>query len=185
MILVDWQISHAIDNGEISISPFCSSQINPNSYDVRLGSSFVRFPECHEPLNPFDETDVESYGDVFNSQVPITIAPGECILAETVETIKLNRGIVAAIEGKSSLARMFQEIHMTGGWIDAGFEGSITLEIVNNLPRPFVLVPGMAIGQLVFHRTYMCHSPYGDRKGSKYQNQTGATKSRYHLNKPG
>jgi len=185
MILVDWQIADVISNGEISISPYLSERINPNSYDVCLGSSFVRFPETSEPLNPFDQNEVESYGIPFQTEEAFTLQPGECILGATVEYIRLSRGIVAAIEGKSSLARLFLEVHKTGGWIDAGFEGTITLEIQNNLPRPFTIIPGMPIAQVVFHRTYMCEHPYGERKSSKYQGQTGATQSRYHRNQTG
>ena len=183
MILVDWQIADAVNNGEISISPYSTGHINPNSYDVCLGNSFVRFPETDEPLNPFDKNEVESYGIPFQTEEAFTLQPGECILGETVEYIRLNRGIVAAIEGKSSLSRLFLEVHKTGGWIDAGFEGTITLEIQNNLSRPIVIMSGMPIAQVVFHRTYMCQVPYGDRKTSKYQGQRGATLSRYHENK--
>ena len=37
--------------------------------------------------------------------------------------------------------------------VDPGFRGCITLEIVNEGEVPLVLVPGIPIAQLVFHRT--------------------------------
>ncbi len=184
MILVDWQIKDAVVSMELGITPFDTYQINPNSYDVRLGKSFIRFGHDDSPLDPYYMNDVERRSCPFVSEDPVIIMPGECLLAETAETFRIPRYMVACIEGKSSLARLFLEVHQTGGWIDAGFEGTITLELVNHFNRPIKLTPGMPIGQMVFHRTYSCSLPYGERKGSKYQGQSGATMSQYHRNKP-
>lgn len=185
MILVDWQIEDAVSNGEIGITPFDTNAINPNSYDVRLGESFVKFCSSDLPLNPYNKTTIEWGSCPCNTEEGIIILPGECLLAETAETFRIPRHIVANIEGKSSLARLFLAVHQTGGWIDAGFDGTITLELKNHFVRPILLTPGMPIGQIVFHRTSPCNRSYGERADSKYQGQRGATLSRYHRNKPG
>ena len=99
------------------------------------------------------------------------------------ETICLPANVVGILNGKSSLARLGIEIHCTGGFVEAGFSGSITLEITNKHPSPIKLYSGMRIAQLVFVETERATIPYGNRPNSKYQHQTGATVSRYHLNK--
>ena len=57
---------------------------------------------------------------------------------------------MAGIEGKSSLGRLGLLIHSTAGFIDAGFDGHITLELSNVATLPITLYPGMKIGQVSF-----------------------------------
>ena len=89
--------------------------------------------------------------------------------------------LVARIEGKSSLGRLGLLIHSTAGFIDAGFDGHITLELSNVANLPITLYPGMKIGQISFLRmTTPADVPYGQGElGSKYQGQRGPTPSRY------
>lgn len=72
----------------------------------------------------------------------------------------------------------------TAGFVDAGFEGHLTLELSNVANLPIALYPGMRIGQLCFFQlSSPAERPYGSPElGSKYQGQRGPTASRYHLN---
>ena len=81
----------------------------------------------------------------------------------------------------SSLGRLGLLIHSTAGFIDAGFDGHITLELSNVANLPITLYPGMKIGQVSFLRmTTPADVPYGQGAlGSKYQGQRGPTPSRY------
>ena len=85
---------------------------------------------------------------------------------------------VSSIEGKSPIARLGVELHQTGGWIDAGFSGTITLEMGNVNQRPVRVYAGMPIGQPVFYTTEHAENPYFVRKGAKYLDQRQATLSR-------
>jgi hypothetical protein len=69
----------------------------------------------------------------------------------------------------------------TAGFIDAGFDGHITLELSNVANLPITLYPGMKIGQISFLRmTTPADVPYGQGGlKSKYQGQRGPTPSRY------
>lgn len=187
-ILVDWQIKKAIHKGKIKVTPYDPSLINPNSLDVRLGNSMKVYGNHDEPINPYDKSSIMI--GVTHHELPmncsgIRLYPGEFALATTVETITLPSNICAELNGKSSIARIGTSIHQTGGWIDCGFSGEITLELCNINRRSVILVPGMPIGQLVFHKTKKALRPYGERENSKYQGQTGAVASRYYLNKGG
>jgi dCTP deaminase len=69
----------------------------------------------------------------------------------------------------------------TAGFIDAGFDGHITLELSNVANLPITLYPGMKIGQVSFlQMTTPADTPYGSAGlRSKYQGQRGPTPSRY------
>ena len=72
----------------------------------------------------------------------------------------------------------------TAGFVDAGWDGHLTLELSNVANLPIAIYPGMKIGQISFLRmTSPAANPYGSKiAGSKYQGQRGPTPSRYYLN---
>ena len=109
--------------------------------------------------------------------------PGEFILGNTRETIHLPDDLVARLEGKSSLGRVGLVIHSTAGYIDPGWQGSLTLELTNVSNLPITLYYGMRIGQISFQRmTTEVDRPYGSSElGSRYQGQSDPTMSRLHL----
>ncbi|HOJ97601.1 MAG TPA: dCTP deaminase [Methanospirillum sp.] len=182
MELVDYQILDAIHKKLISVEPFDEKLINPNSLDIRLGYHFIRCIKTNNVMNP--KTDKQN-GEVIQLSKPsdyIIIRPGDFILATTLETIHLTDCIRAQLEGKSSLARWGLVLHQTGGWIDAGFHGEITLELSLVYPDPIKLFPEMTIGQLAFNKTESCKVPYNVKKTSKYNGQKGATCSMYYKN---
>lgn len=110
--------------------------------------------------------------------------PGEFVLGSTLERIGVPDDLVGRLEGKSSLGRLGLLIHSTAGFVDAGFNGNITLELSNVANLPITVYPGMKIGQISFLRmTTKADIPYGsDSVGSKYQGQRGPTPSRYFEN---
>ena len=63
--------------------------------------------------------------------------------------LELGRCLAARVEGRSSVARCGVLVHFTAPTIHPGFDGTITLEIINLGPAPFVLRPGMPIAQLL------------------------------------
>ena len=182
MILVDWQIRDAISSGHIGVKPYDPKFVQPNSLDIRLGDHFVWYEEGSEVIDPYDRRSIGSkVGETHAGS--FVIEPGRFILAETLEEITLPDNIVASIEGKSSIARLGVELHQTGGWIDAGFSGTITLEMCNVNQRPVRVYAAMPIGQLVFYNTEHAEEPYNVKKGAKYLHQHQATLSRYHENR--
>src|SRR5262249_20674867 len=88
------------------------------------------------------------------------LGPHRFALGQTIERLSLpidtpanrvlKRCLAARFEGKSSRARTGLQVHFTAPTIHPGFSGSITLEMINLGPVPFVLREGMPIGQLIF-----------------------------------
>ena len=182
MILVDWQILDRIARGSIKIDPYDSKLVQPNSLDIRLGNHFVWYTGSSDVIDPYTKDSVSSGIEEVHADSFI-LNPGQFVLAETLECIGLPDNIVATIEGKSSIARLGVTLHQTGGWIDAGFRGTITLEMANVNSRPVKVYAGMPIGQLVFYTTERAERPYDKKGDAKYLDQRQATLSRYHANK--
>ena len=172
-VLSDAHIVGAIRAGEIEVDPFFEDSVQPASYDVHIGSSFVRFSDNIFAMNPL--TMVPTGEEVVVNEGTITISPQKFMLATTIEYVKLGNSLVSRVEGVSSLGRLGLVVHSTAGYIDPGFAGQITLELFNMAPWPIILTPGMRIAQLAFERTTGPSSGYKGR----YQGQTGATVSRY------
>ena len=67
----------------------------------------------------------------------------------------------------------------TAGLCDPGYRGQITLELSNLGAAPVALSPGMRVSQLTFTElTSPAERPYGQDRGSKYQEQEGPQASR-------
>jgi dCTP deaminase len=181
MILVDWQIRDRIARGFIKIDPYDPDLVQPNSLDIRLGSHFIWYRAGYDVIDPYNRETVTTGIDETDSEF-FVLNPGQFVLARTLECIGLPDNIVATIEGKSSIARLGVTLHQTGGWIDAGFRGTITLEMANANVRPVRVHAGMPVGQLVFYSTERAELPYDRKTDAKYLGQQQATLSRYHEN---
>ncbi|HEV2753102.1 MAG TPA: hypothetical protein VGV36_04610, partial [Solirubrobacteraceae bacterium] len=81
----------------------------------------------------------------------------------------------------SSLGRLGLVVHATAGFVDPGFQGTLTLEIANFNSVPIVLRAGKPIAQLSFMALDRpAQRPYGHPGlGSHYHGQVEATESRY------
>lgn len=183
-ILVDFEIKAAVSNKELIIEPYDLRLLQPNSYDVRLDSKFSWAEPSAEVIDPY-RADSVLKGLVSINEDSFIVAPGQFVLGATLERFSLPADIVGQLTGKSSLARLGVMVHVTAGFIDAGFSNppaKITLEIVNLGTRPVKLHAGMPIAQMVFTRTAPCELPYSAKPNAKYNGQDAAAHSRYYLN---
>jgi dCTP deaminase len=185
MILSDRTIREELDNGRIGISPLGEGCIQPSSVDLHVDRYFRVFRNHTQRVIDVRENQeeltelIELVGDD-----PLILHPGEFVLGSTVERVRLPADLVGRLEGKSSLGRLGLLIHSTAGFVDAGWDGYLTLELSNVANLPITVYPGMKIGQISFLRmTTAAEAPYGSAGlGSKYQNQRGPTPSRYFEN---
>ncbi|WP_457600719.1 dCTP deaminase [Hydrogenivirga sp.] len=173
MILSDRSIKELIAKGALGVEPFDERQVQCSSLDLRLGREFARFKgksviDVRRGVGDVERLEAEEF---------VEIQPKEFLLATTVEYIRLPSHITAFVEGRSSLGRLGLFIE-NAGWVDAGFEGQITLELYNANNAPIRLYPGMRICQLVFAEL----DRIPDRVYSgKYKGQKGVTPSRIEM----
>jgi dCTP deaminase len=181
-VLSDGTIRRLVEAGRIGIEPWDDAMVQPASVDLRLGESFRVFHNHRvtaidlrdPPTNLTEEV-------VIGEDEPFAIHPGEFALGRTLEHVRIPDDVVARIEGKSSLGRLGLIVHATAGFVDPGFEGTLTLEITNLTRVPIKLYAGLPIAQLSFMALDApAERPYGSKAlGSHYQGQVAATESRY------
>ena len=185
VILSDRSIREALAAGRIVIDPLDESMIQPSSIDVRVSNLFRVFRNHSAGIIDVkqDMTGLTELIEIPEDGV-FMLHPGEFVLGSTLERVAVPNDLVARIEGKSSLGRLGLLIHSTAGFIDAGFDGHVTLELANVASLPITLYPGMKIGQVSFMQmTTPADQPYGKgARGSKYLGQRGPTPSRYFEN---
>jgi dCTP deaminase len=166
MILADVDIDHIIKSGKaFLVNPYNEEMLQCCSIDLTLG----------EELKTINGKCIDLTQDSYK------LKPNEFILGCTSETIHVPRDLMARVEGRSSIGRLGVMIHVTAGLIDPNFTGQITLEIYNASDKPFELIHGDSICQIVFETlSSPCMRPYGSAElGSKYQNSKGCVTSRY------
>lgn len=189
-MLSDLAITEHMANNGLRISPLNEAQLQPASYDVTLAGHFkfvhmdrveqaeaaqgktLTMQEIAKRDELWTEWDLEDGEE-------IEIDRTGFLIASTREVITLPDDVAAQYNGKSSWARIGLATHVTAGFTDPGFTGTVTLEIFSVAPRPVKLTVGAAIGQIMFYRLPTpALKPYGhkDRK-SKYSGQQGATLS--------
>ena len=110
------------------------------------------------------------------------VDPGQFVLFGTKETLNIPQGIVTIICGRSSIARLGIQTEQAG-FVDAGFRGTITLEVHNQTEIPIILYPGMRVAQAYSIKAQYAERLYGKALGSKYKDQVDATESKAHLDK--
>ncbi len=170
MILSDNGIREYMATGALSVTPFNPDALQPASLDCCLGNHYLLVDEhkmgCIQMDEPIEYRDIVA--DTF------TLPPHSFVLATTQEHIRLPNNLTAFVEGRSSIGRMGLFIQ-NAGWVDAGFEGKITLELYNANSLPIQLVAGRRVCQLVF-----CTLDQAAEQGynGKYQGQANAVGSR-------
>lgn len=153
MILSGQEIKQRIGE-DIRIEPFHESQVNPNSYNMRL----------HDELMIYEnrELDMKTPNPAYKIQIPeegLLLEPGKLYLGRTVEYTETDN-LVPMLEGRSSIGRLGLFIHVTAGFGDVGFAGFWTLEIF--CIQPIRIYAGIEICQIYYHTL--------QGKGERYDN---------------
>lgn len=182
MILEDTSLEEALGAGDLVVQPIWPHAIQPNSIDLHLGDTLRR---VRGEAGLLSRSHPKRLVDVTSEVLPlehyphgqyIMLRPGEFALGSTVEAVHLSAALMGWVVGTSSVARGGLMIQ-TAGLVDAGFFGTLTLELTNLAAFPLILAPGERIGQLVVARLVRpAARPYGSGGlGSRYQGQQGAT----------
>lgn len=181
MILNDISIREMIRNGFVTNTE--EQYVNPASLNIRLSGSYSRMkphPDLsergvYEKIKPLPYTLGEKPDYETLTEDSMIIKPGEFILAATMEHFAFPNDISGIVKGRSSIGRIGLSVQ-NAGFIDPGFNGTITLELKNDSNIPICLPKGYPIGQVIFLETMLVSRPYS----GKYNGQIEATGSRLH-----
>jgi len=172
MILSDLDLSNMIRSKRLKIEPFIDEIVRENGIDFRLapqvgrhntmmGDSFV--------MDPSNEQMIKSAYKIEDDVSQIIIGAKEQVLLSTVEHVTLPDDLVGMVELRSTWAR--HGLSMPPTIIDAGFSGTVTLEVINNAPYKIAIKPLTRFAHIIFVKTTsMVEKSYS--KGS-YTGQRG------------
>jgi rifampicin phosphotransferase len=142
MILTGSEINRQVLRGKIHISPFVRENLNPNSYNFRLGNKLKIYKsKILDPAkeNKFEEVEIPEGGFV--------LKPGKLYLGHTIEEMGSDF-FVPTMQARSSIGRLGLYIYLNSGLGDIGFKKQWTLEL--HTIHKLRVYPGMKIGQMLF-----------------------------------
>lgn len=163
MVLTHGEILKLIESGSLVIEPFDKVIVRENGLDLRVGREYAVYAFEGQVIDPCQVDDVNGLFSIVEARDgKIVIPPRSFILLTTMEYVKFPNNVVGLCNLRSTLARY--GLSITPTVIDAGFEGNITIEVINNSGNYVVLRPGMrflhvillrAIGEARYMGRYM------------------------------
>src|SRR3989338_245331 len=150
MFLSDTDIKKEVKRKAITLEPFDESRLQPASYDIVLGNTFI--------VNDAHTTSfIDPVNKVFPKTREVKIADGEAfVLHPRVSILGYSKDYFGSdhylieVNGKSSLARIGLLVHNSAALINPGHFLNVALELCNLNNVPIIIRPGMAIAQLTF-----------------------------------
>lgn len=137
MILTDRQIREALDRGDIFIEPFDDKQVQPATYDLRVG-------EQGATTSSKKRVNIRETGYLL-------LEHGDFGIVTVLEEIRLGLQYTARFGLRSKYARKGL-IATTGPQIDPGYEGRLIVGITNLTPRNISLPYKDDFLSVEFHR---------------------------------
>lgn len=142
MILSGDEIKNQVRSGQITINPFLIENINPNSYNYRIGKEIIEIDEAI-----IDPKQSHSVRNIEMDEGGFLLKPNKLYLARTLEEIGSNK-FVASLIGRSSIGRLGLFLQITADLGHLGTSHCWTLEL--HAVQPLKIYPFMKIGQVSF-----------------------------------
>ncbi len=139
-----------------------------DSLKIRLGERIKRpLPGSQVSFLGTDRS--KCFEDQTLANGALVLEPHDCVLACSLEYIRIPPGFIGEIKPTSTTNRDFFSLTLGADYVASGWEGALTLELRNY--GPFVLnIPLEAhVGQLFVHR---CSDSSFQGRGSRYSGQS-------------
>lgn len=142
MILTGSEIKEQVLKKKIHIVPFDEKDLNPNSYNFRLGNKLKMYKS-----NTLDPAKMNEFKEMIIPKKGFVLEPGKLYLGHTIEEMGSDF-FVPTMQARSSIGRLGLYIYLNSGLGDIGFKKQWTLEL-HSIHR-LKVYPGMKIGQMLF-----------------------------------
>ncbi len=155
--LVDWQFDYLNDR---LVHPFDKALVNQATINMRIGDHLViEADDLYEmaatsafmgrlPCEFLDDGLVRLDISQASAEDPILVSPRQWLLTHTLEKVTIPDNCEAQVYLRSSAARAGWN-HATACYVDGGFAGSITLELINyRRHQALKIFPGQELVQL-------------------------------------
>ena len=151
-VLTRDEILRLIREGLLSIEPFSEDIVRENGLDLRVGTEYAIYAFDNQVIDPCElESARHLFSIVEAKDGRIVIPPRSFALLTTMDYVRFPRDVVGFCNLRSTLARYGLSVPPT--IIDAGFEGNVTIEVINNSGNYIVLRPGMRFLHVVLVKT--------------------------------
>lgn len=161
MIYSNTDILIAVFDKTIKIKPYSASQLQTNSYNLRLGNTF--YEAFWDTQGPFY---VGPYVYLEGDKVEIPV--GGTLLGVTIECVGTSGKVVAELRSRSSTRRIGITTNCDAGLGDVGYSDIWTMEFtafVKGFHKPFLIV-GQPVAQMIF---FECKSQPTKKYDGQYQ----------------
>ena len=155
MPLTGLAIAAQVAQQRITINPFLPSQLEPNSYAVRLADRGMMYADA--------TLDIRTKPTTVAFHIPASgycLTPGRLYLAQTMETIG-SAHFAMTLDAQAAVSALGMWIQLSA---PLGHVGAIipwTLEIA--VVQPVIVYPGMPIGKVAFWLPVGALAPYRGR----------------------
>ena len=153
MILSDFDLMNYINSKRLKIEPFSREIVRENGIDFRLADEIAYHKDMGSDfvMDPSNKEMIAKAYDVKKEQDTLVLRPREQVLLSTVEHVTLPDDLVGIVELRSTWAR--HGLSMPPTIIDAGFSGTVTLEVVNNAPYSIGIKKHTRFAHIIFIKT--------------------------------
>jgi len=136
MILSGQAVMEEVFRKNIKIDPFNIEQLNPNSYNYRIGDK-IKYYDCTK----------DSFVEISIPQEGVILTPQKLYLANTLEIIGSEKYVTSLI-GRSSVGRLGLFVQISADLGNLGSPHNWTLELT--CVQQLIVYPYMKIGQVSF-----------------------------------
>ncbi len=150
--LSDVEIKEAIHTKDISIEPFDEKELEPSSYDFRVGRALIA-----------------GKGVSGKDEFPLYLKAGDWMEMESLESVKISQKIGIIIGMPSGMSRK-GILAFSGLHVDPGYRGKIFITLFNPSSDTFKIEYGQKLCTLIFFKFET--NPSKTYEG-KYQDQFG------------
>lgn len=168
-ILSGRQITSLVGSGKLLIEPFNSEQIQPASYDLKIGTKILASPISPEKLGKVI---------VLSKEKPsYAIQSGQMVGVISGERLEMPLELCGRFGIRSSFARL--GINAFGGLqLDPGFRGRLTMNLLNVGPEPITVKLNDILFSVEFERL---DEPAEAAYSGNYQDQDDFPEDQYNF----
>ena len=150
MILSDKEIRKYIQiTNTPMIDPFSEDHLQAASYDISMSGRISVLKRIGRMIDPADGRDLnEMYENIKIGSDGYMFSPGEYLLAELAEKVKIPSNLVAHIRPRTRFTRA--GILIADQHCNPTYEGRLYIGMCNAGPNTLLLRPGLIIAQFVF-----------------------------------
>lgn len=169
--ILEWLDKKELQN-RLVVTPILDpkTQIDEGAIDVRLGTTFIltqkiEFSKMDATMGKLGlKENIQKYQFRVSRRFheKFVLHPRQLVLGSTLEYLAFPQGLGGYVLSRSSWGRLGLII-ATATFVNPGFKGCLTLELLNLGEVPLVLFPGMRVAQLVLHSVSGKPGPHESR----------------------